>query len=221
MRMAELSERSGVPIPTIHYYLREELLPAGRLTSPNQAAYDDSHVRRLRLIRAMVDVGGIPIAAVGALFRHLETKNADEYVTLGLVQYALTSDAAPDARDTTGTDTVDRLLAELDWRVRPDNPARRALASAVATLERLGQHDMLALIRPYATAAHELAEAEVPIALSGEGLDERAEAVVIVVVLGDAILSALRKLAQEDVTTRALSPSSTKPKKPKARPSAP
>ena len=71
VRMAELSERSGVPIPTIRYYIREGLLPAGRLTSPNQADYDDSHVRRLGLIRAMVEVGEIPIAAVGALFRIL------------------------------------------------------------------------------------------------------------------------------------------------------
>ncbi len=208
MRMAELSERSGVPIPTIRYYIREGLLPAGRLTSPNQADYDDSHVRRLGLIRAMVEVGEIPIAAVGALFRILETKNADEYVTLGLVQYSLVRDAESDAGDTIGSDTVERLMHELNWRVRPSNPARKVLASAVATLERLGQQDVLALLRPYATAAHELAEIEVPVALGREGLDERAEAVVIIGILGDAILSALRKLAQEDVTTRVLGPDS-------------
>lgn len=42
MRMAELSSSSGVPIPTIHFYLREGLLPPGERTSPNQAHYDDS-----------------------------------------------------------------------------------------------------------------------------------------------------------------------------------
>ena len=30
MRLAELSERSGVPTATIKYYLREGLLPPGR-----------------------------------------------------------------------------------------------------------------------------------------------------------------------------------------------
>ena len=30
MRIAELSNRSGVPVPTIKYYLREGLLPFGR-----------------------------------------------------------------------------------------------------------------------------------------------------------------------------------------------
>ena len=37
MRMAELSRRTGVPVPTIKYYLREGLLPPGERTSPNQA----------------------------------------------------------------------------------------------------------------------------------------------------------------------------------------
>nr|MDT0525976.1 MerR family DNA-binding transcriptional regulator [Streptomyces sp. DSM 41633] len=37
MRLAELSERSGVPTATIKYYLREGLLPAGRRISATQA----------------------------------------------------------------------------------------------------------------------------------------------------------------------------------------
>ena len=53
MRIAELSRDSGVPVPTIKYYVREGLLPPGELTSPNQAQYDASHLRRLRLIRAL------------------------------------------------------------------------------------------------------------------------------------------------------------------------
>jgi DNA-binding transcriptional MerR regulator len=38
MRIGELSKVTGVPVPTIKYYLREGLLPAGELSSPNQAA---------------------------------------------------------------------------------------------------------------------------------------------------------------------------------------
>jgi hypothetical protein len=105
----------------------------------------------------------------------------------------------------------DRLLIELGWQIRPTNPARRLLASALATLERLGQQDALVLLKPYAAAAHELAQTEVQLALDREGLDQRAEAVVIIGVLGDAILSALRMLAQEDVTTRTLNPPNRPP----------
>lgn len=201
MRMAELSERSGVPIQTIRYYQREGLLPPGRRTSPNQAVYDESHVRRLALVRAMVEVGEMSIAAVGALFRRLAEKDADEFVTLGLVQYALVRDLPAAAGH---AETVDRLIDDLGWRVRPHNPARAALAAALGTLDRLGQHDVLTLLGTYAKAAHDLAETEVRLLLDRDGLDERTEAVVTVGVIGDAILSALRKLAQEDVTTRAL-----------------
>jgi len=34
MRISQLSAESGVPIPTIKYYLREGLLPGGEATSP-------------------------------------------------------------------------------------------------------------------------------------------------------------------------------------------
>ncbi|MFI8354714.1 MerR family transcriptional regulator [Streptomyces cyaneofuscatus] len=54
MRLAELSERSGVPTATVKYYLREGLLPAGRRVSATQAEYDEGHLRRLRLVRAQV-----------------------------------------------------------------------------------------------------------------------------------------------------------------------
>ena len=205
MRMAELSERSGVPIPTIRYYLREGLLPQGRLTSPNQATYDDAHVHRLALIRAMVDVGGMPIAAVRKVVEHLGASDADELMTLGMVQYTLVraTAAAPADETAGGRDEVQALLDRLAWKVRPEHPARTALAAALESLRRLGQDDILALVDRYAAAAHELAEAEIALTLARNGVEARAEAVVMVGVLGDAILDALRRLAAEDVIVRA------------------
>ena len=41
MRISELSTRSGVPVPTIKYYLREGLVPEGARSSPTQAEYDE------------------------------------------------------------------------------------------------------------------------------------------------------------------------------------
>lgn len=54
---------TGVPIPTIKYYQRQGLLPYGERTGHNQASYADEHVRGLRLVRALVDVAHLPIAA--------------------------------------------------------------------------------------------------------------------------------------------------------------
>lgn len=56
-------------MPTIKYYLREGLLAAGELTSPNQAHYGPGHERRLRLIRALLDVGGLSLAAIGEVLQ--------------------------------------------------------------------------------------------------------------------------------------------------------
>lgn len=206
MRMTELSERSGVPIPTIRYYIREGILPPGRLTSPNQATYDDTHVHRLTLIRAMVEVGEMPIAAVAKLFALLQSKDADEYVTLGLVQYALADASAAEttAPEDEALTEVGDLLDRLGWQVREQHPSRAVLAATMRSLRRLGHGDVVDLLERYAAAAHELAEAEVGLMMRRDGLDGRAEAVVTIGVLGDAMLAALRKLAQEDVTTRIL-----------------
>jgi DNA-binding transcriptional MerR regulator len=210
--MTELSERAGVPIPTIRYYIREGLLPPGNLTSPNQATYGDAHVHRLTLIRALVEVGEMPIAAVGRLFDHLQEKDADEYVTLGLTQYALVrASASESALDDQEAAEVQDLLDRLGWLVNDHHPARATLAAAVRTLRRLGQTDVLGLLEQYAAAAHDLAESEVGVVLDRDGLDSRAEAVVSIGVLGDAALAALRRLAEEDVMTRALKKPSSGP----------
>ncbi|KUP95458.1 MerR family transcriptional regulator, partial [Thermobifida cellulosilytica] len=64
MRIGELSRRSGVSVPTIKYYLREGMLPEGERTAANQVRYSESHLRRLRLIRGLIDVGGLPVPTV-------------------------------------------------------------------------------------------------------------------------------------------------------------
>src|SRR6266702_5207862 len=90
MRIAELSRASAVPVPTIKYYVREGLLPPGELTSPNQAQYDEAHLRRLKLIRALVDVGGLSIAATRDVLASIDTPGKSLHDTLGKAQYATT-----------------------------------------------------------------------------------------------------------------------------------
>lgn len=62
MRISELSRRAGVPVATIKYYLREGLLPQGELSSRTQASYDEGHLRRLALVRALVESAGLSIS---------------------------------------------------------------------------------------------------------------------------------------------------------------
>ncbi|MFE1500190.1 MerR family transcriptional regulator, partial [Streptomyces albidoflavus] len=72
MRIAELGRTCGVSTPTIKYYIREGLLPAGRLTSSNQARYTEEHVHRLRLIRALLELGGLSVTKVRAIVTVLD-----------------------------------------------------------------------------------------------------------------------------------------------------
>ncbi|WP_181957577.1 MerR family transcriptional regulator [Streptomyces paludis] len=85
MRISELSRLSGVPNATIKYYLREGLLPAGRATGATQAEYDESHLKRLRLIRALIGVRGLSVAATKQLLDTLAEGHTDTHHVLGLV----------------------------------------------------------------------------------------------------------------------------------------
>src|SRR5688572_3131156 len=71
MRISELSAMTGVSLPTIKYYLREGLLFEGRRTSATQAEYGDDHVRRLRVVRALID-SGVSIAETKKVVRSLD-----------------------------------------------------------------------------------------------------------------------------------------------------
>lgn len=53
MRMRELAEVSGLPRTTIHYYMREGLLPPPDKSATNTGVYGPDHVERLSLIRAL------------------------------------------------------------------------------------------------------------------------------------------------------------------------
>lgn len=204
MRMGELSARTGVPIPTVKFYLREGLLSAGERTSPNQARYDDSHVRRLKLVRALIDVGGLSVAGARAVLSHLDATGSDTLERLGKVQYSLLPRREPDDDEAwqQAALQVQELVAERGWDVRPSNPAFTTLTEVVAVLHRLGQSDVLGLLGRYADTAHALADAEVDLVRDRPLLEDRAEGVVIVAVLGDTLLAALRRLAQEDLVRR-------------------
>ena len=76
MRISELSGETGVPVPTIKYYLREDLLPPGTPTAPYQAEYGTEHARRLRLIRVLADIGNLPISTIRDVLGSIDDRNA-------------------------------------------------------------------------------------------------------------------------------------------------
>jgi len=67
MRMAELALRSGVSRETIHFYLREGLLPRPRKAGRTVAYYDEEHLSRLKLIRKLREEKYLPLAVIRRL----------------------------------------------------------------------------------------------------------------------------------------------------------
>ncbi len=106
-------------LPTIKYYLREGLLEPGTPTGPNQADYRDDHVHRLRLIRALMDVGGLGVGAVRAVLDAIADAELSLHDLLGVAHQAL---GPPPDREPVPHDVVwaraevDALLEDLAGR---------------------------------------------------------------------------------------------------------
>ncbi|WP_405836996.1 MerR family transcriptional regulator [Streptomyces platensis] len=203
MRIGELSRETGVAIPTIKYYVREGLLPAGRLTSPNQASYDAGHVRRLRLIRGMIDVGGLSVSAVRDVLAAVDSPEESVHNVLGAAQEAITprTAAAPEGMEEARR-TVAELIRRRGWRVEPQNPSIEKLAVALATFRGIGHGDFEDVLDAYAEACERVAAADLAWAGRNAEVDGLVESVVVGTVLGDAVLSALRRLAHVEASAR-------------------
>ncbi|MEU1439899.1 MULTISPECIES: MerR family transcriptional regulator [Streptomyces] len=201
MRMSELSRLSGVSVTTIKYYLREGLLPAGRQLSATQAEYDGNHLRRLRLIRALTGVRGLSVSTAREVLGALAEHTGDTHRLLGLTlgSIGLVEDSAEDSADLA---EVDALVGELGWDVHESAPARATLAETLGSLRGLGVPlDQGALV-PYARLAERTAALDLD---QLDGIDdplELAERALLLTVLLEPALMALRRMAQENESAR-------------------
>src|SRR5687768_10707760 len=77
MKISELSRRSGVPLPTIKFYIRAGLLAAGERTAKTQAVYSEEHLERLSLIRALKDDAGLSLGTITNMLRASDASSTD------------------------------------------------------------------------------------------------------------------------------------------------
>jgi DNA-binding transcriptional MerR regulator len=206
VRISELSEATGTPVPTIKYYLREGLLDRGSPTAPNQADYGEEHVRRLRLIRVLMNVGELSVADVRAVVDALSDETTPVHQVVGLAQYALgPQPTAANENVRRAEKEVDAFLAERKWRVHQGAPARRALAEALVSLRSLGQDATTELFAPYADLADELASWELDFIPAQGSRSAIVEAAVVGTIVFEAVLTSLRRLAHEHHSERRFS----------------
>ncbi|WP_405618493.1 MerR family transcriptional regulator [Streptomyces sp. NBC_01511] len=204
MRIGELSRRTGVPVPTIKYYVREGLLPQGELSSPNQAQYGAAHERRLRLIRALLDVGGLKVAAIAEVLGAVDDPDRPLHKVLGAAADRLgpAGAADDDAEAEAAHAAVDELIARRGWRTHESNPAADDLSRALAAMARVGHGAFTELLDTYADAAEAVARADLGYVGRRVAVEDLVESVVIGTVLGEAVFNAMRRLAHVDASAR-------------------
>ncbi|MEU4153706.1 MerR family transcriptional regulator [Streptomyces sp. NPDC026659] len=209
MRLAELSERSGVSTATIKYYLREGLLPAGRRVTATQAEYDEEHLRRLRLVRALIQVGGITVSSAREVLAALQDEGLDHNERLGTAVWALPHGPAPAADDPVAAEAARRageLVRRLGWghgEGLAEAPAYGMLVGAIAALTRLGYPCAVEDLEPYGRAMGEIAGSDLDLVERyGGSADEQVEAAVALTVLYEPVLLSLRRLAEAEESRR-------------------
>ncbi len=143
MRIAALSSATGVIVATLKYYLREGLVPPGRATAVNQADYDDSHVRRVRLVRALLELGHLSIADVAAVVAAVDDDDVPIHDAFALAQDAMARPATPaiapdDPRLAAARAMVDAFVTHHQLRIRTEAAVRDMLAGALVKLGEFG-----------------------------------------------------------------------------------
>lgn len=200
MRMSGLAEATGVPVATLKYYLRAGLLHSGRVTSRTQAEYDESHVQRVRLVRALSEVGGLPLARVGRVLEAIETPDVGRTGVLEAAQRSLLgNDGATAPQRDPGQPWSDSRahawLARRGWRVDPRDPVIWNLERAWSACDSAGIGLDETRMDAYADAVEQIAVTDV------DSVPAEPQAAVRQVVLGtvlvDPVLTALRRLAQQ------------------------
>ncbi|MFE1644865.1 MerR family transcriptional regulator [Microbacterium sp. P01] len=190
--MSELAESTGVSVASIKYYLREGLLPEGARRSATQAEYDDAHVRRLRVIRALIDAG-VSVAETKRVIATLDDPPARGHDLLGAAHAAVT----PLVGDGIDVSAAEKLVTRIGWQPGMCDPrVLGSVAAALQGLERAGFTPPGEVMTVYLESIQRIARAEI------EGVPtESPEAAVNYVVLGsvlvEPLLLALRRVAEQ------------------------
>jgi DNA-binding transcriptional MerR regulator len=201
--MGELARRSGVPVPTVKYYLREGLLPPGESHGATRASYGEGHVQRLVLIRALTGVAGMSLDRVRDVLAVIDDTGTDVAAAMGAAHLQL-SPAPPGPVSARSAERVSSLIAARGWTTDPDGGHARALAAALDAMDHAGLPMSAADLAVYVDAAASVAAAD----LASVGTRDRTDATTYAVLgtlLAEPVLVSLRRMAQEDLARRGLS----------------
>jgi AcrR family transcriptional regulator len=76
LSIRDLFERTGVPVTTIHHYVRTGVMPPPYRVSANRFVYDECHVQALEVIRVLRQ-RQVPLAVIGGILPELLAADDD------------------------------------------------------------------------------------------------------------------------------------------------
>lgn len=197
VRISELSRQSGVSVASIKYYTREGLLPGGERRGYNQTDYTDAHLSRLRLIRALLEAGGLTIATVRNVVGAIDDPALPLIDAMAAAHHAIPAELTPAS---TGAMTqVRAVMEEVGWGAIGDHNPGVGMAAGILDLYAAADRpDLGRVMIEYARAAELVAEADLRVLAAAGSRERQVEAVVVGTVLGDVLLAGLRRIAQEN-----------------------
>lgn len=198
MRISELAENTGTTVATLKFYLRRGLLQPGRSVTRTQAEYGAEHVERVRLVRALSEVGGLGLTAVGRVLEAIEGPGLGRLDVMATAQHALSvaQDCDAEGEDLSRGDARTRdWIAARGWQVDPRDVALDRLAAAWKACEDAGLGLDEDRLDAYADAVERIATIDVASVPPEPAAAVRQ--VVLGTVLVEPVLAALRLLAQQ------------------------
>lgn len=225
MKISELAEASGTSIPTIKFYIREGLLPAGGTTSRTQARYTEAHLRRLELISILQTELGMTVDKIGEVLREAG-RGGEAMLAMGLRNARESRHGSLEAsrKAARGKDRgnaghralpdgdppelvrawrlVHRMAGTLRWKLKPKDPMAKDVAEAVATILRaMPEARIERSLIEYARAMKSVADREIPDSFDPAGQPwESLRYAVLGTYLLEPLILALRRLAHAERT---------------------
>ncbi|KXP09132.1 hypothetical protein AXK57_15180 [Tsukamurella pulmonis] len=199
MKLSELSTETGVSTASLKYYLRESLLAPGEPVTRTQSEYGPDHVERVRLIRALVESGGLSLAQVRRVIDALDSPTVPRHELLGVAQEAL-MDAERFDEDAEWTAVATTFVERRGWRIQDGDvliPQLGAQLKALAETCDVGGRETL---DRWADAAEIVAASDLDTLTDDDA--QALRTAIVGTVLSDKVLQTLRRLAQQNRTGR-------------------
>lgn len=191
MRMSELAATAGVSVPTVKFYLREGLLPPGLAVSRTTAEYDETHLARIRVIRALSEAADLDLATIRRVIAVMDSPPKDRGELLRDAQAATLRADTPDPAG-----PARALVEEVGWQVDPDGPLLAALDRQIDYARRTGVVLTDEQLRDYALLVRRIADVDVA-SVPGDPAGAVRQ-VTVGTLLTDPLLATLRRLAHQD-----------------------